>query len=208
MMMKIATALALSALTVTTGLVRADELLKFRIFMHVTGVQTQEVPDVDGHTMSVIKFSGLASFSDGAVGTATLVATTDYTLHVLLRLPFVKVNVFRPRRIGHSNCGPRNLIYLHRRNREFPICRDALGPLRWSEFSLVRRVAFNVLNMKSASSENLKYVEPYYNTDLGTSPDSTASRGRGSARGEHSLCRSEPVTQPLFRQLHGMSLAT
>ena len=77
-MMKIATALALSALIVTTGLARADELLKFRIFMHITGVQTQEVPDVDGHTMSVIKFSGLASFSDGAVGTATLVATTDY----------------------------------------------------------------------------------------------------------------------------------
>jgi hypothetical protein len=77
-MMKFPVILALSASVITTGLARADEMLKFRLFMHVTGVQTHEVPDVDGHTMSAIKFTGLASFPDGAVGTATLVATTDY----------------------------------------------------------------------------------------------------------------------------------
>jgi hypothetical protein len=79
-MMKIPTILVLAASigTAAPGLARADETVKFRLVMHVTGVQTQEVPDVDGHTMSVIKFSGLASFPDGAVGTASLVATTDY----------------------------------------------------------------------------------------------------------------------------------
>jgi hypothetical protein len=46
----------------------ADEVLKFRIVMHATSIQTQEVGDVDGHTMSVGRYSGLASFPDGSVG--------------------------------------------------------------------------------------------------------------------------------------------
>jgi hypothetical protein len=55
--MKIPAVLVLAASigTAASGIARADETLKFRLVMHVTGVQTQEVPDVDGHTMSVIK---------------------------------------------------------------------------------------------------------------------------------------------------------
>jgi hypothetical protein len=56
----------------------ADEVLKFRIVMHATSIQTQEVGDVDGHTMSVGRYSGLASFPDGSVGTANFTFTSDY----------------------------------------------------------------------------------------------------------------------------------
>jgi hypothetical protein len=57
---------------------RADEMLKFRAIMHATFVQSQEVGDVDGHASGVARFSGLASFSDGMVGTSYFVAATDY----------------------------------------------------------------------------------------------------------------------------------
>jgi hypothetical protein len=51
---------------------RADETLKFRLVMHVTAVQTQEVGDVDGHVLGVGRYSGLATFPDGSVGTASI----------------------------------------------------------------------------------------------------------------------------------------
>jgi hypothetical protein len=57
---------------------RADEVLKFRMFLHANSVQTQEVGDVDGHTMSLGRFSGLASFPDGSVGTVNDTFTNDY----------------------------------------------------------------------------------------------------------------------------------
>jgi hypothetical protein len=60
------------------SIARADEVLKFRIITHLTAVQTQEVGDVDGHTMSVGRYSGLASFPDGSVGTVNFTFTTDY----------------------------------------------------------------------------------------------------------------------------------
>ncbi len=62
----------------TAGVSRADETLKFRQSLHATSVQTQDVGDVDGHVQSLIRFSGLASFADGSVGTAYFVGTTDY----------------------------------------------------------------------------------------------------------------------------------
>ena len=61
-----------------SNIVRADEVLKFRIVMHATSTQTQDVGDVDGHTMSVSRFSGLALFPDGSVGTANFTFTGDY----------------------------------------------------------------------------------------------------------------------------------
>ena len=61
-----------------SSIARADEVLKFRMFVHATSVQNQEVGDVDGHLLYVGRFSGLASFSDGSVGPATLVFTGDY----------------------------------------------------------------------------------------------------------------------------------
>jgi hypothetical protein len=62
----------------TVSIARADEVLKFRIFAHANTVQTQDVGDVDGHTMSVVRFSGLASFPDGSVGTVSYTGTSDY----------------------------------------------------------------------------------------------------------------------------------
>jgi hypothetical protein len=57
---------------------QADETVKFRLIMHATAVQTQEVGDVDGHVLGVAHYSGLASLSDGSVGTANFTATIDY----------------------------------------------------------------------------------------------------------------------------------
>jgi hypothetical protein len=56
----------------------ADETLKVRAITHVVSAQALDVGDVDGHTMSVARGSGLASFSDGSVGTASFVTVTDY----------------------------------------------------------------------------------------------------------------------------------
>jgi hypothetical protein len=61
-----------------SNITMADEVLKFRIVMHAISIQTQEVGDVDGHTMSVGRYSGLASFPDGSVGTANFTFTSDY----------------------------------------------------------------------------------------------------------------------------------
>lgn len=65
-----------------SSIARADEVLKFRMFMHATSVQTQQVGDVDGHVLNLGRFSGLALFSDGSVGTATLTFTSEYGEHV------------------------------------------------------------------------------------------------------------------------------
>jgi hypothetical protein len=56
----------------------ADETLKFRSVYHVTSVQSQDVGDIDGHTMSLARASGLASLPDGSVATDNFTATTDY----------------------------------------------------------------------------------------------------------------------------------
>ena len=61
-----------------SGLARADEVLKFRAIVHANSVQSQEVGDVDGHVLSIGRFSGLASFPDGSVGTTYFTAETDY----------------------------------------------------------------------------------------------------------------------------------
>ncbi len=58
--------------------VQADEMLETRIVMHVTSLQTQDVGDVEGHVMGLIRSSGIASFQDGSTATAFLVAQTDY----------------------------------------------------------------------------------------------------------------------------------
>jgi hypothetical protein len=57
---------------------RADETVKFRAITHATSIQSQDVGDVDGHTMSVGRFSGIATFPDGATGTVYFTVITDY----------------------------------------------------------------------------------------------------------------------------------
>ena len=66
----------------TGSIARADEVLKFRMFMHATSAQSLEVGDVDGHVLVLGRFSGLALFSDGSVGTANLTFTAEYGEHV------------------------------------------------------------------------------------------------------------------------------
>jgi hypothetical protein len=68
---------ALAGLSVASN-ARADEVLKFRVIQHATAAQTQEVGDVDGHTLTVVSYSGLASLADGSVGTTNFSGTTDY----------------------------------------------------------------------------------------------------------------------------------
>ena len=74
--------LALATMTLlclgASSYARADETLKFRATAHATSVQSQDVGDVDGHLISVGRFSGLASFPDGTVGTTYFVFVTDY----------------------------------------------------------------------------------------------------------------------------------
>jgi hypothetical protein len=55
----------------------ADETLKFRIVGHATSFQSQDVGDVDGHALTLIRLSGLASFPDGSVGPVNWTLTGD-----------------------------------------------------------------------------------------------------------------------------------
>jgi len=61
------------------GSARADETWKFREVLHATFAQTQDIGDIDGHAAGLARFSGIASFPDGTIGTGYFVATTDYT---------------------------------------------------------------------------------------------------------------------------------
>jgi hypothetical protein len=56
----------------------ADENIELRAVMHTTSVETQEVGDVDGHVVGVVRASGLASFQDGSTATTYFVASIDY----------------------------------------------------------------------------------------------------------------------------------
>jgi hypothetical protein len=55
-----------------SNIATADEVLKFRIFTRAVSVQSLDVGDVDGHSMYLGHFAGLASFPDGSVGAASL----------------------------------------------------------------------------------------------------------------------------------------
>ena len=74
----IAVALCAGTVNWSISVASADEVLKFRVILHATFIQSQEVGDVDGHTLGLAHYSGLASFADGSVGTTNFTATTDY----------------------------------------------------------------------------------------------------------------------------------
>ena len=57
---------------------KADETLKFRIIAHLNSNQTQDVGDVEGHTLGLARLSGLTSFPDGSVGTVYWTVQGDY----------------------------------------------------------------------------------------------------------------------------------
>ena len=67
---------AVSALALTAA--AADETVKFSSILHATFVESQDVGDVDGHAMSLTRYSGLTRFSYGTTGLCYFVATTDY----------------------------------------------------------------------------------------------------------------------------------
>jgi hypothetical protein len=56
----------------------AGEGLKIRTFSHLVSVNSQDVGDVDGHTMSLIRVQGIAAFADGSLGTSYFTVFTDY----------------------------------------------------------------------------------------------------------------------------------
>jgi hypothetical protein len=56
-----------------------DAMLRCRMVTHVTSVQSLDIGDVDGHAASLARFSGLAFFPDGTVGTVSFVSASDYT---------------------------------------------------------------------------------------------------------------------------------
>ena len=58
---------------------RAVEVLQFRMITHVTTAQSLDIGDVDGHTASLARFSGLAFFPEGGVATAYFASLADYT---------------------------------------------------------------------------------------------------------------------------------
>jgi len=58
---------------------RVGETLKFRMITHVTSAQSLDIGDVEGHTASLARFSGLAFFPDDKVGTVFFTSLTDYT---------------------------------------------------------------------------------------------------------------------------------
>ena len=55
------------------------ETLNVHMVTHVTSAQSLEVGDVDGHIVSLARFSGLAFYTDGTVGTVTFASLADYT---------------------------------------------------------------------------------------------------------------------------------
>jgi hypothetical protein len=58
---------------------KADETLKYRAVMHGVSVQPQEVGDVEGHALTLVRFSGITEFPDGTTGTGYFVGLADYT---------------------------------------------------------------------------------------------------------------------------------
>jgi hypothetical protein len=56
----------------------ADETLKARTVYYTTSVQSQSAPDADGHVLSLVSSTGLASYPDGSIATVSVLASTDY----------------------------------------------------------------------------------------------------------------------------------
>ena len=66
-----------AVLSLTLTAAAADETLRFSSILHATFVESQDVGDVDGHVMSLTRYSGLARFSDGTAGLCYFVAITQ-----------------------------------------------------------------------------------------------------------------------------------
>ena len=76
-MFRIIMCAAAGALCINTAF--ADETLKYRSVYYTTSVQSQNIPDTDGHIVSIVNASGVASFSDGNTAVDNFTASIDYT---------------------------------------------------------------------------------------------------------------------------------
>jgi hypothetical protein len=56
-----------------------DKTFKFRMITHITSAQSLEVGDVEGHAVSLARFSGVVLLPDDTVGTVQFATVTDYT---------------------------------------------------------------------------------------------------------------------------------
>jgi hypothetical protein len=73
------TSLAIAMLSIISTSALADEMLKYRSIWHTTFVQSQNIPDADGHIVAVIRNEGVASFPDGSTAIDNFAGTIDYT---------------------------------------------------------------------------------------------------------------------------------
>jgi hypothetical protein len=58
---------------------KADETVKWRHVHHLTGFQTQQVGNTDGHTLNLFRLPGIAFFPDGSIGTTLVIGASDAT---------------------------------------------------------------------------------------------------------------------------------
>jgi hypothetical protein len=77
MFTRIIMAAAAGAFCINTAV--ADETLKYRTIYHLTSVQSQNIPDTEGHVFGISHASGVASFPDGSVAVDNFTGTFDYT---------------------------------------------------------------------------------------------------------------------------------
>ena len=81
--MKRYTVLALTTATLLSAgansAARADETLKWRHVQHNTSFQSQDVGDVDSHSLSLYQLPGIAFFPDGSTGSTLVIGTSDLT---------------------------------------------------------------------------------------------------------------------------------
>jgi hypothetical protein len=67
--------LAAASLSVIATSALADETVKYRIVQHATSFQSQQVSDVNGHSLGLYRLAGIAFFPDGSTGTTLVVGT-------------------------------------------------------------------------------------------------------------------------------------
>jgi hypothetical protein len=56
---------------------KADETVKWRHVQHTASAQTQQVGDVNDHSLNLLRFPGIAFFPDGSMGATLVIGTSD-----------------------------------------------------------------------------------------------------------------------------------
>jgi hypothetical protein len=69
--------LAAAALSTIVTSSFADETLKWRVVQHPASMQTQQVNDVNGHTLSLYRLPGIVFFPDNSTGASEVFGMAD-----------------------------------------------------------------------------------------------------------------------------------